>query len=214
MATVDKRIALDKEFSLSTVKLIHYFARNTIEKIFKHIDKLDVRDTDALRNSIRSVVHTNASGSQALVEFFYLYYGECVEQAVGKYYGIDADLGKDRGVRSENIKAPEIASRDYGPLSASFSGVPKNVRREQTHRPRPFLRSDIRREVEYTGWRLANKGGQLIEMHMVIGINDLLSESIHDLIMAPFGGRKNMTFTPIKNEDGKIETMSEQGWNP
>lgn len=214
MATIDKNIPLDKAFSLGTVLEMHRFARKTVERIMEKIGRLKIQDTHALENSIKSTVHTNAGGNQAMVQFFYLYYGECVEQAVGKYYGVDRDLGIGRGVRSENIQAPEITGVGYGPLKASFSGVPANARREQTHRPRPFLRSEIRRNVEYVGWRLMKNGAQLIDMHMVNDINELLTEEMKNLLMAPFQHRKNISFEVMRKSSGNgeyLDTVSGQG---
>lgn len=217
----NQQIAFDKAFTLGTVLELHRFARRTVLRIMEKIERLKIKDTYALENSIKSTVHTNASGSQALIQFFYLYYGECVEQAVGKYRDIDKDLGEKTGVKSPNIQAPEITHVGYGPLKASFKGVPKKPDRERTHRPRPFLRSEIRRNVEYVGWKLANNGAQLIEMHMVIGIEDLLTEEIQAMMMAPFGGRKNISFAVnrdkngqlMRNKQGQIIVDSSQGYN-
>lgn len=204
MATIDSRINLEQQFPLEAVRLIHFFAINTIEGIFRHIDRLKIKRTESLRNSIKSIVHTNAGGNQALVQFFYLYYGDCVEQAVGKYYGIDADLGEKRGVRSENIKAPEINSLGYGPMKASFSGVPDNARREQTHRPRPFLRSEIRHQVDYTSFKLLKNAGVLIDIHMANLIGDELGGEIAELLKTPFVGQHG---TQVEYDDKKEEAI-------
>ena len=214
---IDQRLTLDKAFTTGTVLELHRFAMNTVKRIMEKIQRLDIKDTGKLMNSIKATVHTNAGGKQALVQFFYLYYGECVEQAVGKYYDVDDDLGDGIGVKSMNIKAPEIAGVGYGPMKGTFSGVPSNARREKTHRPRPFLRSEIKKNVAYVGYKLMKNGRQLIEMHMINDINDLLTEDIKALMMSPFAGRKNISFKVVQKKDEKgmlyYDIDSSQGRN-
>lgn len=197
---MDSRLGLDKEFTQETVMELHRFAQRTVNRIMEKIARLNIKDTGALMNSIKATVHTNAGGNQALVQFFYLYYGECVDQAVGKYYGIDADLGKGVGVKSPNIQAPPISGAGYGPLTPSFSGIPATPGRVRTHKPRPFLRSTIQRSVDYVGWRLANVGAQLIDMHMVHDIEGFLQEGVMAMIMAPF--EKGGTTATIHTQTG------------
>lgn len=198
MPTIDSRIDLQRQLPLVAVRRIHFFAIDTINKIFEHIDRLGIRRTDALRSSIKATVHTNAGGNDALVQFFYLHYGDCVEQAVGKYYGVDADLGDKRGIRSENIKAPEIQGVGYGKMRGSFSGVPDNARREETHRPRPFLRSEIRRQVDRTSFKLMEEAGILIDIHMASLIGDEVGGEIAQLLKNPFAGQNG---TQIEYDD-------------
>ena len=206
---MDSRLGLDKEFTQETVMELHRFAQRTVNRIMEKIARLNIKDTGALMNSIKATVHTNAGGNQALVQFFYLYYGDCVEQAVGKYRGIDNDLGDRQGVKSLNIQAPEITGAGYGPLTPSFSGIPESIQtkgkhegefRGKYHRPRPFLRSTIQRSVDYVGWRLANVGAQLIDMHMVHDIDGFLTEGVKSMIMTPFD--KGGTTATIHTQTG------------
>lgn len=188
MATIDKRIDLKRQFTAEEYLILHYFVVDTVDKIFQHIERLKIKRTGALKDSIKALVHTNAGGNEALVEFFYLNYGDCVEQAVGKYYGVDNDLGESVGVRSENIKAPEIQGVGYGSMSASFSNVPVNARREQTHRPRPFLRSEIRRQVDRISLKLMREAGMLIDIHIAGLIGDEIGGEIATMLRSPFKG--------------------------
>ena len=122
---------LDQALSKETIQRIHYFAEDTLEDIFRHIDRLKINNensTGQLRDSIRATVYTNASGNMALVKFFYLYYGECVEQAVGGYYGVDQDLReKGMGLKSPNVGAPPIGGRSYTASDGIIKGVDKNA---------------------------------------------------------------------------------------
>lgn len=188
---MDERIDFERKFSLGTMRILHFFVTDTVNKIFHHIDRLKIKRTSALRDSIKAVVHTNSGGNEALVQFFYLNYGDCVEQAVGKYYGVDADLGKGVGVKSENISAPEITGSGYGAMTASFNGLPANARRERTHKPRPFLRSEIRRQVERVSFKLMKESGILIDIHITSLIGEEIGGEIGTLLQAPFVGRKS-----------------------
>lgn len=190
---IDKRIDTQRDLSLVAIRRVHYFAIDTINKIFDHIDRLKIgrcaESTGALKSSIRSTVHTNAGGNEALVQFFYMYYGDCVEQAVGKYRGIDKDLGDGVGVKSKNIKAPQIEGVGYGPMTATFDGVSDSPGRVRTHKPRPFLRSEIRRQVERTSYKLMEEAGLLIDIHMATLIGDEMGSEIANLIKSSFASQ-------------------------
>ena len=186
----DERIDLQRQFSLETVRMLRFFVTNTIDGIFRHIERLKIKNTGALKDSIKATIHTNAGGNEALVRFFYLNYGDCVEQAVGKYYGVDVDLGEGTGVKSRNIQAPEITGVGYGAMTPSFSGIPETPARVRTHRPRPFLRSEIRHQVDYISQKLMREAGMLIDIRVAGLIGDTVGEEIRDLLMAPFAGRK------------------------
>lgn len=195
----DERIDLQRQFSLETVRMLRFFVTNTIDGIFRHIERLKIKDTGALKDSIKATIHTNAGGNEALVRFFYLDYGDCVEQAVGKYYGVDVDLGEGTGVKSRNIQAPEITGVGYGAMTPSFSGISETIQakgkhegefRGKYHRPRPFLRSEIRHQVDYISQKLMREAGMLIDIRVAGLIGDTVGEEIRDLLMAPFAGRK------------------------
>lgn len=160
------KLDLNNHLTADVLRLIHYFAKDTTDKIFEHIDRLDIRDTGTLRNSIKSMVMMNAGGNSALVSFYYINYAPYVEMAVGKYRGVDNDLGKGVGVKKDNITIPPISGTNYGPMSASFSGVPENRRREETHRPRPFLRAEINRQIERISYRLLEECANTMQIHM------------------------------------------------
>ena len=156
MAEIDERLLGGKfteEAQKRAVQLVGYFVKDTVDKIFYHIQRLKIKNSGATKDSIKAIMHANSGGDKFLVQIWHTYYAEYVEMAVGKYRGIDNDLGKKRGVRVENIDAPEITELDYDRLTAKFKGVPANARREETHRPRPFLRSEIRRNLA----RISNK---------------------------------------------------------
>lgn len=187
---------MKKDMSHRAIQLIHYFARDTVEKILQHIQRMDIQDTHALRNSIKSVVHTNASGNQMLVQFFYLFYGDCVEQAVGRYRGIDSDLPKGQGLKSENVGAPQITGRDYGAMQGIIKGVPATTpsgkNRGDYHRPRPFLRSEIRRSVDRIGFRLMSQCGELISIHMINTIAEAIGDEglLNAMLLSPYEGQE------------------------
>ncbi len=205
MAQLDSRIDLERKFSSEVYIILHYFVVDTVGKIFDHIDRMNIYNTGALRDSIRALVHTNAGGNEALVEFFYWNYGDCVEQAVGKYYGVDKDLGKKVGVKSKNIQAPQISTYGYSALKASFSGVPQNARREETHRPRPFLRSEIRRQVERISYKLMSEAGVLIDIHIANLIGAEIGGEVARLLHAPF---KNGSTDDYTLEDNYVDVKS------
>ena len=71
MATIDKRIDLKRQFTAEEYLILHYFVVDTVDKIFQHIERLKIKRTGALKDSIKALVHTNAGGNEALVEFFY-----------------------------------------------------------------------------------------------------------------------------------------------
>lgn len=202
---IDERL-LGKELSQKAIKIVHYFAVDTVERILNHIERMDIVSTHALKNSIRSIVHTNASGNQMLVRFFYLYYGECVEQAVGRYYGVDADLSEGTGLKSENVGAPQIEGKNYGAMDGLIKGVPairttssgKVIHRGDYHRPRPFLRSEIRRNVERVGIRIMKECGELVSVHTMNSLGGLMKESIDELLMPFFGAKTKRTGYSLK----------------
>lgn len=168
------KLDLNNQLTADVLRLIHYFAKDTTDKILEHIDRLAVRDTGTLRDSIRSTVMMNAGGNTALASFYFVEYAPYVEMAVGKYWGVDADLGKGVGVKKTNIDIPQVGAKGYGPLTASFSGLPggrHGTLREKTHRPRPFLRIEINRQVERISWRLLEQCANTMEIHMFEAIN-------------------------------------------
>jgi hypothetical protein len=170
------------------MEILHYFARNTIDRIFHHIERLDIKDTGALKKSIRATVSNMSSGNIALVNFFYINYGVFVEQAVGKYYGVDSDLGHKRGVKSVNIGAPEITSYDYGAMKGQIKGIPernpkvksRGGERGAFHRPRPFLMSEIRYQLRRTQWRLLEQLGYTASAHLIKDIKDVFELKIEN----------------------------------
>lgn len=195
---LDSRVRIDEPFNLDTVKYIHYFAKDTLDKIFRHIDRMKIKDTGALRQSVKAVVHANAKGQTALVQIFYLYYGECVEQAVGRYWGVDSDLPKRTGLKSENVGAPAISQSGYGAMEGIIKGVPDRVvggkRRGQYHRPRPYLRSEIRRQASRTAMKLMSHAAQLIEVRMIRDMEGLTGLSVRNALDMQFGGTRTMTY--------------------
>lgn len=182
-----------------TLQLVGYFVMDTLNKIFKHIDRLKIKNTGTLRESLKGVMMANSGGNVILVKFWYAYYADMVEMAVGKYRGVDADLGKGRGVKAENIHAPQIEEQNYDRLKATFSGLPANKRREETHRPRPFFRSEIRRQFERISWRLMGELGRIMEMHVLqMADTTVADEEMLATLMSPFEGssRKVRTYYP------------------
>ena len=193
-----RNLNLDKVLSNESVKLIHRFAEYTLDNILERMDRLEFHGEGHLRDSIRAVVHTNAGGNQMLVQFFYLYYGECVEQAVGAYYGVDQDLlATQRGLKSPNVGAPPLSSRHDGPLEGIIRGVERYHKaqngkvydRSKYHRPRPFLRSSIRRQVQRTSIKLLEKCSQLINAQLLVSIHELLESLVSTAVQsATVGG--------------------------
>lgn len=180
---VKNRIPTDiaNDLDEEAMRLIRYFAQDTTEKIFEHIDRMDIRDTGNLRNSIKSTVMANAGGHSALVSFYYAYYAPYVEMALGKYWGVDADLGKGVGVRKTNIDIPPIPHVGYGKLTASFSGLPGGHHgklREQTHRPRPFIRSEIMRQIDRISYRLLEHCTNTCEIRLLETLDECLMPNV------------------------------------
>ena len=184
----DKRLD-EKTLGKQALRIINYFAKDTIDKIFEHIERLDVRDTGALRNSIRAVVHANAGGNDALVQFFYIHYAPYVENALGRYWGVDSDIPDRKGVGIHNIDVPPIQQVNYGPMTATFKGLPKahSALRTATHRPRPFFNSEIRRQIERISYRLMRELGNNIEIHMLDLIGETLGSDVYNALLAPYG---------------------------
>lgn len=177
---------LANDIKRETLQLIHNFASYTTENILRHIDRMDVRDTGALHNSIRSVVHAQANGSAALVSFYMKEYAPYVEQAVGKYWGVDADLKKSRGVSHENIHAPESGFPPQ-PLTATFDNLPyrtmgkraksheyHDALRQRTHKPRQFMTREINYQINRVSWKLLETLGNTMEIHVLDTIVEAL----------------------------------------
>lgn len=171
------------------MEILHYFAKNTIDRIFRHIERLGIKKhTGNLKKSIRATVSNMSGGNAALVNFFYINYGVFVEQAVGKYYGVDSDLGHKRGVKSMNIGAPEITSYDYGPMKGIIRNIPpknpevksRGGERGAFHRPRPFLMSEIRYQLRRTQWRLLEQLGYTASAHLIKDIKDVFELKIEN----------------------------------
>lgn len=171
------------------MEILHYFAKNTIDRIFRHIERLGIKKhTGNLKKSIRATVSNMSGGNAALVNFFYINYGVFVEQAVGKYYGVDSDLGHKRGVKSMNIGAPEITSYDYGPMKGIIRNIPpknpevksRGGERGAFHRPRPFLMSEIRYQLRRTQWRLLEQLGYTASAHLIKDIKDAFELKIEN----------------------------------
>lgn len=171
------------------MEILHYFAKNTIDRIFRHIERLGIKKhTGNLKKSIRATVSNMSGGNAALVNFFYINYGVFVEQAVGKYYGVDSDLGHKRGVKSVNIGAPEITSYDYGAMKGQIKGIPernpkvksRGGERGAFHRPRPFLMSEIRYQLRRTQWRLLEQLGYTASAHLIKDIKDVFELKIEN----------------------------------
>lgn len=196
MAAINRKIgnALDinnyvnKEF----LQLMNYFANDTVEKILEHIDRMGVKDTGALKSSIRGVVAANAGGNSAVVSFFMLYYAPYVERALGRYWGVDADLRKGEGVAGANVDVAPIGGVGYGAVGARFHDLPyaggydhgmHDTLRQKTHRPRPFVMAEIRRQVERISYRLLAELGNTMEIHILDAIDEAFS---------PMGGEGNV----------------------
>lgn len=199
MARFDERLLegnVSDAIAKKTIELVGFFVDDTLNKMLRHVDRLNIRNTNTLRNSLKGVMQTNSGGNVILVRFWHAYYAEMVEQAVGKYWGVDADLGKGRGVKAANIAAPPIDSADYGSMRATFSGLPDRPVREKTHRPRPFFRSEIRRQAARISWRLMRDVGRLMEMHVVqVAEGALGSEELLEALAGPFEGSKRRVRT-------------------
>lgn len=180
---------LANEWNDRTLELVHYFCQNCTDKILANIDRLNIKDTGTLRNSIEGVVRYNAGsgkGASALVLIYFATYGPYVEQAVGKYYGVDAALGKGRGIRSREmpyISEDPITSATYAPLHGNISPAAlqyytdkqgNKQDRGAKHRPRPFIRNVIRYEIERISFRLLEELGNTMEIHCLGAIVDAM----------------------------------------
>lgn len=205
---------IPKQITKETIKIVHYFAMDTVKRIINKIDVLDIKDTHTLKNSIAATVHTNASGNQSLVRFFYEWYGVCVEQGVGRYFGIDADLPHGTGLKSENVKAPRISGIGYGAMETTIVGVPdkwytkrgKPIFRGEYHKARPFLSSEIRRSVDAVSMRLMRDAGQLLSIHTMKSVANLLHDT-QIAAMAPYLEKGTLVaeYSDEKGMDLKIE---------
>ena len=172
------RNTINKEF----LRLMEYFAHDCVEKILQHIDALNVRDTGYLRSTIRSVVMANSGGNSAVVSFFMATYGAYVEQALGRYWGVDSDLKDGKGVGSENISA-EFATDLNTPRNASFHGLPykdglsgaHDKLRQEKHKPRQFFTREINRQIERISYRLLAEIGNTMDIHVMDTIADCLT---------------------------------------
>ena len=141
--------------------LLHYFAKDTTQRILHNISKLDIKHSGALMSSISSTVYKNAGGNDMLVRFYYLNYARYLQHALGAYFAVDADLevkkGKRQGVKRRNVEVPEMTSMEN--LKPSISGLPARVMkgktREDYHKAKPFLDSEIRLHLRSTQRRLA-----------------------------------------------------------
>lgn len=172
----------DVNFEKTTNKdmqvFLNWFVQNTTDKIFARMERLNIGDTGALRNSIRGVVYSNAGGNDWLVKFYYLNYGRFLEFGLGHNRGSDADLGRE-GVKIGNVKVPAITSWQYDALSPTFqgqtnAGVPVGKTglgpsrkggkrtleprdRAKYHKAKPFLFNSIRAEMKRISFRMAEQ---------------------------------------------------------
>ena len=181
-----KRNSLDlaNEINGQTLKLINAFATHTVDKIIDHIERLHVKDTGALRNSIRAVVHAQGVGKGALVSFFMTEYAPYVERALGRYYGVDSDLQDGRGI---GYGMHEIPPMGYPPersgTTFNTGAIPykpgkehaHDALREKTHRPRQFIVREINRQLESLSYRLLGEVGNTMEIHILDSIDDALN---------------------------------------
>ena len=76
-------------FGEEELHILDMFCKCTIERILKNIMRLEIGETNQLRQSIHATVYSQANGKSAYVRFFYMNYAYFTEWAVGKYRGID-----------------------------------------------------------------------------------------------------------------------------
>jgi hypothetical protein len=79
---------------------------------------LDIKDTGALMNSLRTEVVRQSGGNAAKVDLFYLFYGNYVDLGVGREMGINGRLGKDRNELGQFLEDPKRKPKPW--LRGSF----------------------------------------------------------------------------------------------
>lgn len=179
MATFSKT-DWDNVESKELLTYLDWFCKNTTNKIFRRMETLKIGKSGALRNSIRSIVYSNAGGNGAMVRFYYLSYGRFVEMALGHNRGSDKDLishdatGEKviEGVKIRNRDVPAMSTWDTPALNVKFQGKTDSgisigttglnghgakVDRTRYHKAKPFLMSSIKAEMNRISIRLAEK---------------------------------------------------------
>ena len=176
------------------MRLLHFFARDTTERILYNISRLNIRSSGALERSIHAVVYNNARGNDAFISFYYMNYAVYLEYALGSYYKVDDDLtrnGKRHGVRYRNVKpVPAISGTNFSPISTDVRNIKGiNERRGEKHRAKPIIGSEIRLHLKSTQKRLAMLLGFTATAYLTKDIVSLFSgiQSASDRAFAESG---------------------------
>lgn len=147
------------DFEVNLPEELNYWGARVTQRILKNFDKLNINKekdekhnlTGDLYRSVWWTVHNAAGGNQAMIEFYYIYYGGYVQTGTGK--------GAPR------IDLPQMTGM-------------KPVDRPDGHprKAKPFLRSEIRLHLRWLTNRLFQQyrfGGTL---YVVRGIADAVGD--------------------------------------
>lgn len=151
------RIGGDVDFSRKSVqKVLYYFMQDTLDRVMENIMTMKIGthnpkatwDTGDLERSIKATVTMNAGGDEALVNFFYLHYGNFVQAAVQGNTPWTYPLPK--------TDIPAMTSRDIVPRPDAEAIKKKYNLSGETRPAKPFLRSQALREAKRAHRRIGD----------------------------------------------------------
>lgn len=153
-----------KDFDLNITHELNLWGARVFERVKKKFVDMEINRTvnradgftGDLYRTLHWEVHTAAGGSKALVQFFYMKYGDFLQWGVGRQYG---DKRWPKGQKKWNV--PPLGGRNAGGIP--HSQYPK-------YKSKPFMRREVTHHVRWLIKRLAEQYAYFADMHIIRGL--------------------------------------------
>lgn len=159
-------MAKKSEFDLNISDELNFWGARVFERIMKKFVDMDINRypnpkegyTGDLYRKLHWEVHSAAGGSKALVQFFYLKYGDYLQWGVGRQFG---DPRWPDGQKKWDV--PKAGGRNAG--SIPHPQHPK-------YKSKPFMRREVTHHTKWLIKRLAEQYVYFGDLHIIKGLSE------------------------------------------
>ena len=163
MPTKDFEINLPQELNLWAARVFERIKRNFVDyKINRSVNRTDGYTGDLYRR-MWWTVHNAAGGKEALIEFFYMKYGDFVQWGVGRKYG---DPRWPNGQKLWDVAPVRNKSKNPIPHPEGYNYASK-----------PYLRREIRYQMRNLIKDLAVRYAFFGDLYVVSGMAEGLGDT-------------------------------------
>lgn len=162
MATNDFEVNLSQELNLWAVRVFNKIKKSFVDYKINRVTNKKEGYTGDLYRRMWWTVHNAAGGKKALIQFFYMKYGDFVQWGVGSKF--DDPRRKENPPRGQKLwDVPAMTSKQLKPIPQTEG---------YNYAAKPYLRREIRYHLSWLRKRLAEQYAYFGEYYIIKGVAD------------------------------------------